>query len=245
MYICMYEFVGQNERGDQQRGVMSGVERRVYVFCFCFVCCMFHPISYYRRHITRSIKSLYIYIYMHMYLYLSMYAFVLFFQLSVCVISGLLKFWPATDSAKEILFLNELEDLLDLTQREQFEVLIPILFKRLALSVSSPHFQVAERSLFFWQNEHVNELIAQNIDRIFPIMASALHGKHWNPTVNNLTVEVLKTFIDLDSTLVESYRGSNDEDAVEAQRTAARTAWSSLEAQHATALVSLEESKTS
>ena len=30
-------------------------------------------------------------------------------QLAVPVISGLLKYWPVTNSAKEVLFLNELE----------------------------------------------------------------------------------------------------------------------------------------
>ncbi len=35
-------------------------------------------------------------------------------QLAVPVISGLLKYWPVTNSAKEVLFLNELEVLVSL-----------------------------------------------------------------------------------------------------------------------------------
>jgi serine/threonine-protein phosphatase 2A regulatory subunit B' len=161
--------------------------------------------------------------------------------LSVVVVSGLLRFWPTTDSAKELLFLNELEELLDLTQAEQFEVLIPALFSRLSKCISSPHFQVAERSLFFWQNEHINELIAQNSERIFPIMAQGLSKAHWNATVNNLTVDVLKTFIDLDQAMVERHRRQKEQEEQEAiaRRENAVAVWASLASQHATALAAL------
>ena len=43
-------------------------------------------------------------------------------KLAEMVFKGVLKYWPVTDSAKEILFLNELEDLLDLTKPSEFEV---------------------------------------------------------------------------------------------------------------------------
>lgn len=167
--------------------------------------------------------------------------------LSVVVISGLLRYWPATDSAKEMLFLNELEELLDLTQPEQFEILIPPLFSRMAQCIGSPHFQVAERSLFFWQNEHINELIAQNSEVIFPILARDLQSTHWNKTVSDLTVEVLKTFIDLDAILVEQHRKekANEVEVRRARRVTLNSAWGSLEKTHATAIASIEaEAKT-
>lgn len=63
-------------------------------------------------------------------------------QLAVPVITGLLKYWPATNSSKEVLFLNELEELLELTQPEEFKVLLKTLGLQLAKSVGSPHFQV-------------------------------------------------------------------------------------------------------
>jgi len=153
-------------------------------------------------------------------------------NLSVGVITGLLKFWPVTDSAKEILFLSELEDILDLTQTEQFSVLIGPLFRRLAKCICSPHFQVAERCLFFWQNEHISELMATNTERIFPILAPALQSKHWHPTVNNLTVDVLKTFIDLDAALVEAHRNPRDNTAQQTRRANMKLQWNSLETQH-------------
>jgi serine/threonine-protein phosphatase 2A regulatory subunit B' len=165
-------------------------------------------------------------------------------QLSIMVIGGLLKYWPATDSAKELLFLNELEELLDLTQSEQFEALIPPLFTRMAKCIGSPHFQVAERSLFFWQNEHINELIAQHSEQIFPLLAQDLQATHWNKTVNDLTVDVLKSFIDLDAILVEQNRKEKAAQAEEnrVRRITLNNAWSQLEAQHGAALQALSTS---
>jgi len=166
-------------------------------------------------------------------------------MLAVCVVSGLLRFWPTTDSAKELLFLNELEELLDLTQPEQFEVLIPPLFARLAKCISSPHFQVAERSLFFWQNEHISELIQQNSARIFPIMARGLSRAHWNPTVNNLTVDILKTFVDTDAAMVEQHRRAKETEEQDhiARRANSRRLWLQMEQHHATPLAAIRASR--
>ena len=47
-----------------------------------------------------------------------------------------------------MLFLNELEELLELTQPEEFKILLPTLGKQLAKSVGSPHFQVMSMRLF-------------------------------------------------------------------------------------------------
>ena len=58
------------------------------------------------------------------------------------VIIGLLKFWPKTHSPKEVMFLNELEEILDIVDANEFQSVMTPLFKQLAKCVSSPHFQV-------------------------------------------------------------------------------------------------------
>ena len=228
-------------------------------------------------------------------------------ELAVPVLSGLLHYWPLSNSAKEVLFLNELEQLLELTQPEEFALLVPPLFRRLAAAIASPHFQVAERALFLWHNEYISHLIAQHRDEILPILypvlsaaaAPALSGiataaaaaatapaaatalpedegggadgergslsaarlteaappsvsassspspsasslpadglrvcsAHWNPTVNNLTANVLKIFVELDAGLVEAVRqeGREREERRERQRAERRRHWSRLE----------------
>lgn len=127
-------------------------------------------------------------------------------QLAVPVLTGLIKYWPRTNSAKEVLFLNELEELLELTQPEEFRILMQPLFKQLSHAIGSPHFQVAERALFLWHNEYISHLIADHRSDVLPIIFPVLHVNsqhHWNPTVNNLTLNVLKIFMETDGALVE------------------------------------------
>ena len=61
------------------------------------------------------------------------------------VIIGLLKYWPKTHSPKEVMFLNELEEILDVIEPVEFQKVMMPLFKQLAKCVSSPHFQVIEK----------------------------------------------------------------------------------------------------
>ena len=63
------------------------------------------------------------------------------------VIVGLLKFWPKTHSPKEVMFLNELEEILDVIEPSEFSKVMEPLFRQLAKCVSSPHFQVRADSL--------------------------------------------------------------------------------------------------
>ena len=62
--------------------------------------------------------------------------------LTQAVITGLLKFWPKTCSQKEIMFLGEIEEILDIIEPKQFVKIQEPLFKQIAKCVSSPHFQV-------------------------------------------------------------------------------------------------------
>lgn len=78
------------------------------------------------------------------------------------VIGGLLKYWPVTNCQKIVLFLGELEELLELTQQPEFANLIPSLFYRISQCLMSQHFQVAERALFLWNNETVVVRITEN-----------------------------------------------------------------------------------
>lgn len=58
------------------------------------------------------------------------------------VVRGLLKFWPKTYSQKEVMFLGEIEEILEVIEPLQFQIIMVPLFKQIAKSVSSSHFQV-------------------------------------------------------------------------------------------------------
>jgi serine/threonine-protein phosphatase 2A regulatory subunit B' len=55
---------------------------------------------------------------------------------------GLLRYWPKINSPKEVMFLHEIEEILDLTEPNEFQKVMKPLFQRLAQCVSSSHFQV-------------------------------------------------------------------------------------------------------
>ncbi|GMJ08210.1 hypothetical protein like AT3G26020 [Hibiscus trionum] len=125
-------------------------------------------------------------------------------KLADTVIRGLLKYWPITNSSKEIMFLNELEEVLEATQPTEFQRCMIPLFHQIARCLNSLHFQVAERALFFWNNDYIENLIIQNRKVILPIIFPALEKNarnHWNQAVHSLTLNVRKIFYDLDPDL--------------------------------------------
>lgn len=68
-------------------------------------------------------------------------------KLAEPVLKALLKYWPVTNSQKEVLFLGELEEILELTQAAEFQKVMQPLFKQLARCLNSQHFQVFTWSL--------------------------------------------------------------------------------------------------
>ncbi|CAI5943448.1 unnamed protein product [Closterium sp. NIES-64] len=156
-------------------------------------------------------------------------------KLADLVLRGLLKFWPLTNSQKEVLFLGELEEILELTQAPEFQMVMTPLFQQIARCLSSSHFQVAERTLFLWNNDYIVTLVAQNRTTILPLIFAALERNarsHWNqapcdesrrPTacsaalppslalfspssmVSGLTINVCRMFLKMDRALPNAY----------------------------------------
>lgn len=63
-------------------------------------------------------------------------------KLSATVIKGLLKYWPVTNSQKELMFISELEEVLEMTSMAEFQKIIVPLFRRLGCCLNSFHYQV-------------------------------------------------------------------------------------------------------
>lgn len=81
------------------------------------------------------------------------------------------------------MFLNEVEDIFEVMDPAEFAKVQEPLFHQLAKSVASPHFQVAERALYFWNNEYFCNLVSDNVEIILPIMFAPLYENskgHWN-----------------------------------------------------------------
>ncbi|KAI8332452.1 protein phosphatase 2A regulatory B subunit [Chlamydoabsidia padenii] len=116
------------------------------------------------------------------------------------VVMGLFRYWPKVNSPKEVMFLNEIEEILDIIDVGEFQRIMVPLFTKLGQCVSSPHFQVAERSLYYWNNDYIVSLIAENITVIMPIVFPALYRTsktHWNKTILSLVYTALKLCMDI------------------------------------------------
>ncbi|GMP94717.1 hypothetical protein CsSME_00044063 [Camellia sinensis var. sinensis] len=126
-------------------------------------------------------------------------------KLALNVIRGLLKYWPITNTQKEVMLLSELEEIVEGINMGEFQKVMVPLFWRIGCCINSSHFQVAERALFFWNNDQIVNLIAHNRHVILPIIFPALERNiqcHWNQSVLNLSLNVRKLFTEMDDGLV-------------------------------------------
>ncbi|XP_020099449.1 serine/threonine protein phosphatase 2A 59 kDa regulatory subunit B' gamma isoform-like [Ananas comosus] len=166
-------------------------------------------------------------------------------KLADAVIAGILRYWPVTNSAKEVLLLGELEEVLEATQPPEFLCCAIPLFRQIGRCINSSHFQVAERTLFLWNNDHVRDLIIQNRKVILPIIFPSLERNirsHWNPAVQSLTLNVRKLFLDADRELFKecSVRFQEDEAREDEVRKKREFIWKRLEEVAASKAVSNE-----
>jgi len=158
-------------------------------------------------------------------------------RLSYDIITSMLRYWPVSITAKQVLFLNELEEMLELTQPSEFHRMQVVLFQRLALCIRFPHFQVAERTLFFWNNDYIVKLINQNRRELFPIILGALYKnskEHWNSAMHGLTFNVLKLLMEADPQLFDDCSAKNrqDEEGEERQEQERQQKWDLLQKMH-------------
>jgi len=151
------------------------------------------------------------------------------------ILHGLTRFWPWSCPSKQVLFLNELEEILELCRGEQLNQIQDDLFQLIGACLASPHFQVAERALYYWNSEHicVNLLSQSKASAFLPHIYGALskHAQgHWNPTVEGLAQSVLKMYMEIDVTLYDkcSREATAQQRNNEQSRTEASNKWQLL-----------------
>lgn len=73
---------------------------------------------------------------------------------------------------------------------------------------------MAERALFWWNNEHIVSLIAENRHVILPIIFDALEKNirgHWNQAIIGLSSNVRRMFLEMDPELFEECQKQHEE----------------------------------
>ena len=93
---------------------------------------------------------------------------------------------------------------------------------------------MAERALFWWNNEHIVALIAENRHVILPIIFDPLEKNiqyHWNQAINGLSSNVRRMFVEMDCELYERCQRQYEEKEIMAEKLEERriTTWKRLE----------------
>lgn len=137
------------------------------------------------------------------------------------VIMGLLRYWPKINSPKELMFLNEIEDIFEIIDPIEFQKIEIPLFAQLSKCISSPHFQVSEKVLCFFNNEYFVSLVTENDENILPIIFPSMYelakpeldlienmnmsdsnmdfdesSNNWNKTISTIAYSALKIFME-------------------------------------------------
>ena len=137
-------------------------------------------------------------------------------NLAFPLIEGLLNYWPFANHFKETLFLSELLDILEVCcDMNKLNYLAPGIFKRIVKCVASPHLQVADRTMCFFENEFFLNILKNFKEIAFPILVpivSHLVNSHWHELIVE-SLDSLRAIIrDVDPALYEkTFQAKNQE----------------------------------
>jgi len=92
--------------------------------------------------------------------------------------------------------------VLDVIDPNEFRKIMTALFHQLARCINSQHFQVAERALYYWNNEYIVNLMSENLSTVLPIVFPVLFTNskhHWNRTIHTMVYNALKLFMEINA----------------------------------------------
>jgi len=154
-------------------------------------------------------------------------------NLTELVFKSLIRYWPVANTRKQLLFLTEIEDLLQVVEPEQFVVIQEMLFKKLCEAIVSPAFQIVEKVFQLWHHEYILNLIAANIEVILPLVFPSLYStakNHWNKAIRGMAANDIRLFMDIDTVVfgrvLENYKAERLKEKEERERRV--STWRSL-----------------
>jgi serine/threonine-protein phosphatase 2A regulatory subunit B' len=118
-------------------------------------------------------------------------------NLSINLVEGLLKYWPFANSAKEMMFLNEILEVLEVCEITKLEPLINKLFKRLIKCIAGSHLQVADRAMCFFENDYFLTILKTYRQITFPLLVpviATIAENHWHKVLQE-SLNALKTIL--------------------------------------------------
>uniref|UniRef100_A0A5K3F420 FAT domain-containing protein n=1 Tax=Mesocestoides corti TaxID=53468 RepID=A0A5K3F420_MESCO len=123
------------------------------------------------------------------------------------VIDGLLRYWPKAHCAKAVMFLNELEECLEMGNDADVSTIVVPIFKKLSSCYTSHHFQLAGRSLALSDNAILFKMASQHADLVLPIVIPALKAAlhHWHIGIQGHAETALDKWKEVNPDLFEYY----------------------------------------
>ncbi|XP_025677692.1 serine/threonine protein phosphatase 2A 57 kDa regulatory subunit B' beta isoform [Arachis hypogaea] len=125
-------------------------------------------------------------------------------MLGAVVVRGILRYWPVTNTQKEILFIGELEDLVDNIDPDQYRKLALPFCTQITKCINSWNSQVAERALYVWNNEQFVKMATIGMVEVFPVIVEGMERNlkwHWSKNVRQLTESVKVMLEEMDPEL--------------------------------------------
>ena len=125
------------------------------------------------------------------------------------IVKGLLRYWPTGSSSKEVLFINELEDLMNQLSPSDLVPYRDALFKRFAKCLNSCHVQVIERILFLWSGNAFSNVVIRDKDNLQMLLKAVYPSLRrcemntTNDSVKQIIMHVIGIFMDADMELTQ------------------------------------------
>jgi serine/threonine-protein phosphatase 2A regulatory subunit B' len=134
-------------------------------------------------------------------------------SLALDLVKCLLKFWPLSNPAKQIIFISQMEDVMELIRGQSelkfAEVMGPEILAKLIQTSHGMHFQAAEKSLLLLNSELCQKLVRINMAKCYPVVVKGLlatqQEKHWNSSVTNLTFQTIRVYMEMSKEHFEKY----------------------------------------
>ncbi|KAL4465207.1 hypothetical protein ABPG74_001921 [Tetrahymena malaccensis] len=122
-------------------------------------------------------------------------------ELSLDLIDALLKYWPFANSTKELMFLSELLEVIEVPEMNKIQPYVERLFKRLIKCISGPHLQIADRAMCFFENEYFLGMLRQYKSITFPLIVPVIHkiaDNHWHKILQESLIALRAILRELD-----------------------------------------------
>ncbi|KAI4350250.1 hypothetical protein L6164_004722 [Bauhinia variegata] len=120
------------------------------------------------------------------------------------IVRRILRYWPVTNSQKEVMLIGELEEMVENLDPDQCRKLALPLCTQITKCTNSLNSQVAERALFVWNNEQFVKMATTAMGEVFPIIVQGMEKNlkwHWSKSIRQITERVKMMLEEMDPVL--------------------------------------------